>query len=497
MRALLSVSLFLAAAFASAADPSLKLVRTNLQAKDNSGWLAVRPQKADGQLASIQKEDLIVHVDGKKVNNFSVLRVRSPQNRAAVVFAIDVSGSMIARLSAVRTGVSAIAKKRLRKQDEVGIVTFDSVPRVEARLGSSLASIQSRLKTLQVSSVQGTALFDGVAEAQTELKSANSEAKAIFVVTDGGDTASKIRTDDLIKRATDAKVRIFAIAVGPTEVDENLARLAFVSNGAYVHAKKAADVADAYDAAYASFSDEYLVKVPLGKASGKHQVFVEWKQSPREQLIVTLGEEASSSLPPYVGILIGLVLVGSIGAGVFLQRKKTPKNSIPLPETAWGNGQTGIETKISASIIETTLGDPTGEVYPGIDAPAPRPVPAACPVERPTMVKQPATTPMLAWLIGVEGRDSGRQYQIQSDEVIFGRASDAEIRSDDPEVSRHHAKFVAGPNKTFSITDMASSGGTFINGQRQTHVALRDGDRIQMGATHFIFKTITDPETQR
>jgi DNA-binding NtrC family response regulator len=64
--------------------------------------------------------------------------------------------------------------------------------------------------------------------------------------------------------------------------------------------------------------------------------------------------------------------------------------------------------------------------------------------------------------------------------LTLGRGADAALRVDSVGVSRHHAELVRqGP--VFSIRDLASRNGTFVNGQRVRHAALSEGDVLRLG----------------
>lgn len=74
-------------------------------------------------------------------------------------------------------------------------------------------------------------------------------------------------------------------------------------------------------------------------------------------------------------------------------------------------------------------------------------------------------------------------------ELTAGRESDCDIKFDpdrDDLVSRRHAKIVIGNTEPveFSITDLGSLNGTFVNKQRiSKQTVLRSGDVIQFGSS--------------
>jgi len=94
-----------------------------------------------------------------------------------------------------------------------------------------------------------------------------------------------------------------------------------------------------------------------------------------------------------------------------------------------------------------------------------------------------------ALLIIKSGRKSGTTFPLRKKVINMGRDSSNEIVIDDPKSSRQHAKIkLEGDN--FVIYDLASSNGTFVNGEKITSVKLNDGDEIKIGDTVFAFKLL-------
>jgi pSer/pThr/pTyr-binding forkhead associated (FHA) protein len=84
----------------------------------------------------------------------------------------------------------------------------------------------------------------------------------------------------------------------------------------------------------------------------------------------------------------------------------------------------------------------------------------------------------------------GRYFEVQGpartvliplgDEIVrIGRGVGADLRLDEPSVSRRHAIFEPVPEPR--ILDDRSSNGTFVNGARVQQAVLRSGDTIVVG----------------
>lgn len=70
--------------------------------------------------------------------------------------------------------------------------------------------------------------------------------------------------------------------------------------------------------------------------------------------------------------------------------------------------------------------------------------------------------------------------------VILGRSSSCELRLHDVDTSRRHAEIVCDASGC-RIRDLASTNGTFVNGERIKEHPLEPGDRIEVGTNTLTF----------
>lgn len=85
-------------------------------------------------------------------------------------------------------------------------------------------------------------------------------------------------------------------------------------------------------------------------------------------------------------------------------------------------------------------------------------------------------------LVLLSGSLAGQVFRLKHGETLLGRAPDAGIRLENEGVSRHHAKILMDADNQCILKDLASTNGTFINGEKIDERELVDGDRIQLGA---------------
>ncbi|WP_089100419.1 FhaA domain-containing protein [Streptomyces hyaluromycini] len=143
---------------------------------------------------------------------------------------------------------------------------------------------------------------------------------------------------------------------------------------------------------------------------------------------------------------------------------------------------------------------PGGYGYPPQSAAAP-PMPSAPPpgarpggygYPQPTQpaAQRPPSGPVGASAPGSRTRYwieiNGTRHQISRATLVLGRSTEADVRIDDPGVSRRHCEIRTGTPST--IQDLGSTNGIVVDGQHTTRATLRDGSRIVVGSTTIIYR---------
>lgn len=91
-----------------------------------------------------------------------------------------------------------------------------------------------------------------------------------------------------------------------------------------------------------------------------------------------------------------------------------------------------------------------------------------------------------ALLVVQRGPGSGSRFLLDLDVVHAGRHPESEIFLDDVTVSRRHAEFHRSGD-TFTVTDVGSLNGTYVNRDRIDTVQLTDSDEVQIGKYRLVF----------
>jgi len=86
----------------------------------------------------------------------------------------------------------------------------------------------------------------------------------------------------------------------------------------------------------------------------------------------------------------------------------------------------------------------------------------------------------------IQGRDRGTRFELEKPVVAVGRDVRNDIHLQDTEISRRHAE-LRQADESFTVHDLGSSNGTFVNGTAiSTHV-MQSGDQLLMGRTLLLY----------
>ncbi|NGO14083.1 FHA domain-containing protein [Streptomyces sp. HC44] len=92
-----------------------------------------------------------------------------------------------------------------------------------------------------------------------------------------------------------------------------------------------------------------------------------------------------------------------------------------------------------------------------------------------------------ALLVVRRGPNSGSRFLLDGELTTAGRHPQSDIFLDDVTVSRRHVEFRRQPDGTFTVADVGSLNGTYVNRERIDSVPLSNGDEVQIGKYRLVF----------
>ncbi|WP_236654579.1 FHA domain-containing protein [Streptacidiphilus anmyonensis] len=98
-----------------------------------------------------------------------------------------------------------------------------------------------------------------------------------------------------------------------------------------------------------------------------------------------------------------------------------------------------------------------------------------------------ALPPGSALLVVRRGPNSGSRFLLDTDLTTAGRHPESDIFLDDITVSRRHVEFRRHQGGAFTVADVGSLNGTYVNREQIDEVPLNTGDEVQIGKYRLVF----------
>ena len=178
----------------------------------------------------------------------------------SIGMAIDTSGSMQTRMEEAQKAGAQFLQNVLRKGDRAFLVAFDQRPQLVQPWSSKLADMHAGLAKLRAE--ETTALYDAIIESLYNFQGVRGQ-KALVLISDGKDTASKFTFDHALEYARRSGVPIYAIGLGikGTDIDvrHKLQKLCMETGGTIYHIERASDLLKIYDDIQAELRSQYVL----------------------------------------------------------------------------------------------------------------------------------------------------------------------------------------------------------------------------------------------
>ncbi len=98
---------------------------------------------------------------------------------------------------------------------------------------------------------------------------------------------------------------------------------------------------------------------------------------------------------------------------------------------------------------------------------------------------------VVGWIVALNGNHRGQDFRLHTGKNVIGTAADCDIVLTDPYLSAKHAVIRHDPTDgSFTIIDLDSTNGTYLNDKRLTKEELIDNDTIRFGRTEMKFKAL-------
>jgi len=194
---------------------------------------------------------------------------------------LDSSGSMETKWSRARNMLARLCEN-LAPQDEMFLVTVQRRAELLVDYTNDCGAMQNQLVTAQPRGM--TALLDAIPLAVKHLRHASNPRRAILIVSDGGDNASRTRLADVRRQAREADAQVYAATLGlQAESDKTLyadqlrgpallSEIAGMTGGRAFAIDDGRPIGDAAAAVAREIHDQYVIgyQNPDSATDGKH-----------------------------------------------------------------------------------------------------------------------------------------------------------------------------------------------------------------------------------
>ena len=160
-------------------------------------------------VSGLRQEDFRVYEDGqlRPITHFTAERV--PVSLGIV---LDTSGSMEGeKLVAAKRALQRFLYDLLGNDDEVFLYRFDTRPQLLQTWTKDKDAVADRIRRIQARGA--TTLYDAIAEAVPLVGTGHNRKKALLIISDGNDSSSYTRIEELKRMIRESEVLVYAIGI--------------------------------------------------------------------------------------------------------------------------------------------------------------------------------------------------------------------------------------------------------------------------------------------
>jgi Ca-activated chloride channel family protein len=165
---------------------------------------------ANRPVITLQKNDFAIY-EGNKLQEIQYFS--SEEAPISIALLVDVSKSMSDKIDTERAAIAEFFNNA-NPADEYVAITFSNSPRVLAGPTQSTDDIERRLIAIEPGGP--TAMLDAIYLAESKLRSARYKRRAIVVISDGGDNASRYTLKEIKSLVRESDVQVFAVGLFDT-----------------------------------------------------------------------------------------------------------------------------------------------------------------------------------------------------------------------------------------------------------------------------------------
>ena len=182
---------------------------------------------------------------------------------------IDTSASMVEELADAEVAAHRFFREVLTPVDRAAVITFADAPRLAVRFTNRLELLAGGLAGLQAEG--DTRFHDALAFALHYFSGVRGK-RALVLLTDGADSGSRFRFDEILEYARRTGVTIYAIGLNvpgkPVDAGAHLDQLARETGGRSFRVRHASELANVYETIRQELRSQYLLAYQSSRIDG-------------------------------------------------------------------------------------------------------------------------------------------------------------------------------------------------------------------------------------
>lgn len=445
--------------------------------KDSSG----------SEVTSLDSSMVTVHED--TVQNFSVQMetIGERDERVAILIAVDASRSMAGEpIDSIKAAIKQVLDE-INMDDQVAIISFHDDVEIISEFSSDKDSLRAKTDMIKATG-EGTELYYGIHEGLELLNEDDglSANKVLIVLSDGKDEGTAYSDDEAIDKAREFNIPIYTIGYHTKSEKKYLRVLERISEktgGRYNDAPTTKELSRIYSQVLAQIRQQNklcFVAQLFGADSLEHTITV--------SVTTVAGASGNASVtfrsPARVAttmefnwiiiIVVVLVLI-AVSVGINNANKKKAIEERELLEDEKSQLERELEEEKRARQQAESV---TEEPAPAVEQE---------PDPRHTIISSGGTGEGYQLQFHFESGPLAGQTKMVSTGMSIGRAGDNDLAIPESTVSGNHCR-IDYKGDQYVITDLNSTNGTIVNGNKVSACAIKQGDRIKLGKVNIVVK---------
>jgi len=207
----------------------------------------------------LDNENFTIFENNEKVQDFTVKRVATITEPIGIVLVLDTSGSMKEQPLEDAKNAASLFMDEMKPYDEFSVVGFADKVTIYSSFTSNRQLLKNSIE--QIEAEGETSMFDGIMKSLEQFENKKDfKDKYIIILTDGMDTVSKFKPEEVIARAKEEEVTIYSVALMSYDFNPiDIENISSETNGELLTATDSTELKDLYSTISRKIRNQYVI----------------------------------------------------------------------------------------------------------------------------------------------------------------------------------------------------------------------------------------------